>query len=353
MTHCSPHDLVQLQTTSRSLHAFLNTHKHLWTAAQGNVGLPPVPIVEAGGNRTSAACAIFIFGGGACTWCSKFTPAQPFSFVFRFRACSPSCLKLLLSDVSLYVDKSKTYEDFSWGRWLPRSKLHSPFNVYSKRDIKYAGRERQQAIGIDNHSSRRDPLGIPHRTVAQLNEVCLKRARSRDALTEHALRLVSWQTEYFKLKATVSRANYDFIKLMSAVEGKKAQGILRTPKGTALFQAFNRDLTKLTFTVWLENRALLFAQLGCMLDGVFPVGTVGRPNDKLRCPYCPRLIKVKGMADHVVDKHPDHDPDTIPFIQKRDKKHCSECPSSKRLYTKRGLKDHKLNKHSTTLLSKE
>ncbi|KAJ7183366.1 hypothetical protein C8R46DRAFT_1066783, partial [Mycena filopes] len=354
MQHCSPWDIVQLHRTSKPLRAFIDTHKHVWIATQRNLWVPPVPILESSGHRTQSAYALYLFGGGSCTWCSKFTPRQPFEFAFRFRACSPSCTKLLMSDVNIYMDKSKTYDNFSWGRWLPRQQYQSgqvKYNGYSKRDIKYADRERQQAIDVDNRSSRRDPLGIPCRTVAQLDEECLKRERSRAARTEHSSRLKAWQDAYYKQKAQVSRINYDYIKLLSGVEGKKAQGILRTPKGEAIFEAFNRDLTRITYTVWMENRELLFAQLEYMLNGVFPAGMVGRPNDKLLCSYCPRLIKVKGMADHVVDKHPEQNPDAIPFIRSRDEKHCDECPASKRVYTKRGLKDHKLNKHATTSLS--
>jgi hypothetical protein len=44
-------------------------------------------------------------------------------------------------------------------------------HVYSTRATKYATRELEQAFGVDRGNSRRDPLGFPCRTVAQLKEV--------------------------------------------------------------------------------------------------------------------------------------------------------------------------------------
>ncbi|KAF7335550.1 hypothetical protein MVEN_02208900 [Mycena venus] len=133
---------------------------------------------------------------------------------------------------------------------------------------------------------------------------------------------------------------------MSAVEDKKLQGILRCPTMARILAAFNRDLALLTHTVWMDNRIAILMELKYMMDRILPEETLGRRNDKVRCSYCPRLNKAKGMSDHVVDKHKDQNPDAIPFIPVRNEKHCANCPDSKRVFTKRGLADHKLHRHS-------
>ncbi|KAJ6483712.1 hypothetical protein C8R47DRAFT_1217405 [Mycena vitilis] len=161
----------------------------------------------------------------------------------------------------------------------------------------------------------------------------------------NALDLETWKKEYVQAKAGVSRNNFEFIKKYSTLENRKFQGIMRCPTTARLFTAFNRDLDLVTHAVWIDNRAIILAELKAMLNGVLPEGTTGQKNDKLRCSYCPRLIAVKGMADHIVDKHKDRNPDKIPSIPSRDEKHCPHCPDSKRLFTRRGLRDHNLSKY--------
>lgn len=223
---CSPFDLVQLGLTSRFLRSFIAAHGHLWTAAQSNiVHLPPPPAVEASGNYSQSAYAVWLFAGGPCTVrefifrriicsrsqvCSESTVSQPFHFLFRFRACSVGqacapcqdptfltcsttrrrardfCLRRFQpnftlphihssSNASVFVDENRKYENFSWGKWLPRVERVLPGGVlthaYSTLAIQNADRERQQAIGVDRGNSRRDPRGFPCRTSQHLDAV--------------------------------------------------------------------------------------------------------------------------------------------------------------------------------------
>lgn len=143
----------------------------------------------------------------------------------------------------------------------------------------------------------------------------------------------------------VTRANLQFFKTRANLENRKVQAVLRTPTGASLALAFNRDLTLVTHTVWVQHRALILAEVDSMCAGIFPKGMNAGPNDKIRCAYCPRLLKMKGVADHVVDKHKDKNPNTIPGIQASKGKHCPDCPDSKCTFNGRAMKDHQLNKH--------
>ncbi|KAJ7932082.1 hypothetical protein B0H13DRAFT_1857208 [Mycena leptocephala] len=52
-----------------------------------------------------------------------------------------------------------------------------------------------------------------------------------------------------------------------------------------------RQPVKTSLYLWDENLPVIRAEFKHMLDGVLPDGIVGWRNDKVRCSYCPRLIK--------------------------------------------------------------
>ncbi|KAJ6542017.1 hypothetical protein DFH09DRAFT_1089344 [Mycena vulgaris] len=319
MEHCSPYDLTQLSLTSRFLRSFISANKHLWTAGRFNLArresprLPAPPVVEANGNYSQSAYAFW--------WCSVWTNSQPVSFLFRLRSCSATCKALLMSDASLRVDKAKKYDDFSWGKWLPRGQqVHQLLNgqiiyyVYSRRATDHAERERQQAIGVDAGNSRGDPLGFPRRTVQQLNAECALRQQARDALAKNACELDIWQQAYFAQRVVVSQKNFEFLKLMSTVEDQKVQAVLRCPTAARLCFAFNRDLAYITYTVWTQHRTGIFSELKFMLEGVFPTGMEARYNDKKRCSYCPRLIKTQGPKSGHHPRNPKMSAEALPRL---------------------------------------
>ncbi|KAJ7102856.1 hypothetical protein C8R44DRAFT_887582 [Mycena epipterygia] len=347
LEQCSPFDLAQLTLTSRFLRSFIRTHRHLWTAAQSNiVHLPPPPAVEASGNYSQSAYAVWLFAG-VVFGMDRFA-TFPFSVPF------PSVFEGV-SNARVFVDEKKKYENFSWGKWLPRVERRLPggllTHAYSTLAIQNADRERQQAIGVDSGNSRRDPRGFPCRSGQQLDAECNLRRQSRDALSKNAAALQDWHKRYITQHTTVLRANFEFLKSLSAAEDRKVQGVIRCPTMVRLFFAFNRDLALITYTVWMQYRVLVFAELKFLSEGVFPAEMSGRRHDKMRCSYCPRLIHATGMRDHVVDIHPNQNPDTIPGIKGPPKKCCPGCPESKRKFSKRGMQDHQLQKHKNDNIS--
>lgn len=69
LEHCSPFDLAQLFRTSRFFRSFVTVHPHLWNAARHNLALPAPPDVQASGNYSQSAYALWLFDGGPCTVC--------------------------------------------------------------------------------------------------------------------------------------------------------------------------------------------------------------------------------------------------------------------------------------------
>ncbi|KAK6996770.1 hypothetical protein R3P38DRAFT_2565269 [Favolaschia claudopus] len=341
---------------SSFLRRLIRDHEpHCYKTAYGYIArgwcqsVPPPPVIDAGGNYSHRAYATFLFGGGPCTWCSKHTDEVPCSWLFCFRACSTACNKQLFSEANMFSDKNKQYDGHPFGKWLPRITQSlvpgESIFTYSSRAIKRANREQQQSYRVAGGRTVLKDLEFPRRNVEQLNEEYSKRARARPVLLQHGLEVERWQKPYLQERNAIAEVNSKYIKLLCQVEHKKLQGIMRCPTMAKLFNAFNRDLELITFTVWAQNRNIILTELKVMTHGILPAGTLARHNDKIRCSYCARLIAVQGMADHVVDKHRNESADDIPFIPAREEKHCPLCPESKRVYSKRGLKDHRLGKY--------
>ncbi|KAJ7082910.1 hypothetical protein B0H15DRAFT_851995 [Mycena belliarum] len=258
LEHCSPFDLVELRRTSRLFRAIIASHQQLWVSSQRNLAIgtslkvPSLPAIEASGNFSQWAYASWLFGGGPCTSCSKWTDRLPCNFVLRFRACSPSCQSILMFEPVLYVDRTRKHDNFSWGNWLPRIGRElsngDTIHIYSSRAIKTAELERQQAIRIDRGTPPDDSMPFPCRTGVQLDEEYNRRARSRPELIKNAEALKDWQKLYMQQHDLVSQSNSEFLKLRSVEENRKFQGVMRCPTVSRLFFAFNRDLVTITHT---------------------------------------------------------------------------------------------------------
>ncbi|KAJ7776109.1 hypothetical protein B0H16DRAFT_1505688 [Mycena metata] len=329
MEQCSPLDLLNLSRTSRFLRSFIHTHSHLWSIAQANIArgddCPGVPVVETSGNHTHSAYARFLLEGGSCSNGRK-NPQSTLHFVLGF-------VRELV-----WVDNDRTYENFHWGKWLPRRVVSDPGLPNGETPYSNAEREREYAVSLDAGNLEEDSNFV-RRTVEELNEECDRRERSRPAPLENAFELEAWYLLYAAEHERVLRQNLETFKSCALAEKKKFQGIMRCPTISAIFHAFNRDLTLITHTVWMQNRDRVLAELKAMTNGVLPPGAIAQHNDKIRCTHCSRLLRSSSMKDHLVDKYA---PDLVSKDPQREKQNpCSQCPGSKRLYTQRGLKDHR------------
>ncbi|KAJ7776105.1 hypothetical protein B0H16DRAFT_1505673, partial [Mycena metata] len=299
-------------------------------------GVPMLPVAKASGNYTNSAYARCVRNGRA-------SRQSTLHFVLGFvRQKSVKKRKAEL----VWVDIDRTYESFHWGKWLPRRVVGDPgfpngetTYSYSFPAIENAEREREYAVSLDAGNLEEDSNFV-WRTVEQLNEECDRRERSRPALLENAFELEAWHLLYAAEHERVLRQNLETFKSCALAEKTKFQGIMRCPTISAIFHAFNRDLTLITHTVWIQNRDRVLVELKAMSNGVLPPGVIPQHNDKIRCTHCSGLLRGSSMKDHLVDKHSDlvsKDP-----VAQRDKQNpCSQCPGSKRLYTQRGLKDHR------------
>ncbi|KAJ7641661.1 hypothetical protein FB45DRAFT_1022395 [Roridomyces roridus] len=347
---CSPFELVQLLLTSKFLRTFIRRNNRLWASSFSNISrgdcppLPPPPVVEASGNYSVSSYVLWIFDGGFCSWCDTWTTAQPFHFLFRFRACSRKCRSGLLHGSSFLHDKRNMCASSPWAQWLPREAYTvEGIYRYSRKAIEEAEAEREQAAAVDGGSFWRHPSSITVRNSKELDSDCILRARDRPRLSQNAAELEIWQSAYFDEKAVVERANLAFMKRMCMAENKKVQGVLRCPAASSVFDAFNRDLELLTTTVWAQIRTLTLAQFKSMQEGVFPPSIAPRRTDMIKCEHCDYLALADIMHSHVRDVHnlvPDYQVSAETKIRRPAEILCPDCPFSRRSFNERSLRDH-------------
>ncbi|KAF7300634.1 hypothetical protein HMN09_00948700 [Mycena chlorophos] len=266
LEQCSPFDLAILAASSSALRAALDANPFIWRRAMvgfARGACPAIPpyaaSLEETANCSPAAYARYIFGGGKCALCRKPTSSIPYEYLLRLHACSGKCKRGILSRGILFVDREHKYEIHPWGQWLPR--LRGTWGrkfVYSSFMIERARHEEQQARDADSgRVLPDDDLPLPFRTTATLSEARAERARSRDALTVNAIALEHWSASYVQEKETVEAANRRFLKARAKEHGLQYHIIMRCPTVACIFTSFNRDLTLITLTVFLQHEQVI------------------------------------------------------------------------------------------------
>ncbi|KAJ7051178.1 hypothetical protein C8F01DRAFT_1176099 [Mycena amicta] len=343
--NCSPYDLAQLTLTSGRLRALI---PKVWNDAYNNLArgacprLPTCPEVEASGNYSHGAYASWIFGGGLCTYCSKPTSDLPCDFLFRCRACSVRgrVLETFFNPnvrSTNIIDAPKKYETHPFSKWIPRRLVpsHGTSFIYSRLLLKKAGRELEQAVNPNSNIAE-----FRQRTVTELKEEYAKRERSRPALEQNAQDLMQWNELYLTEKEVVEHTNRKFIQVVCVAESVKLQQLLRCPTMKTVLAVFSRDLTLITLTVWMEHRVIILAELEDLIHA-------NATRNKVKCPYCDRLVKIVGISDHIIQATQN----ATPFLgRSNDKNCCIECPVEKRprLFTPAGLELHQKECHSSS-----
>ncbi|KAF7322362.1 hypothetical protein HMN09_00014100 [Mycena chlorophos] len=308
---CSPHDIVQLRMTSKRLRNIIDRHSHVWTTARANLArgqcssVPAPPEVTARGNYNEASYAFWLFGGGRCdsTICENAAKGLPVSFTLRLRACSKKCDDWIFDSGLIYCDFKHRYDATTWGLWLPRIPFEdngSKFFLYRRSAIRDAEDEVNQAIAVTNGAIF--CMGkFPLRTIDALTLEHRKRAESRVMLEKNAKQLVAWKIGYLAEKATVEDLNWACLKTFCATERISFNQLRHCPMTMALLEAFNRDLERITLTVWQQHRLVLRREYETLFPDRVPTSSLKKHN--VECPECGRPVKAAGLRDHVQARH--------------------------------------------------
>ncbi|KAF7311990.1 hypothetical protein MIND_00210800 [Mycena indigotica] len=347
LQHCSPFDLAQLSLATKSFRRILTGHPSLWKHAQLQTSRGTCPLLPEcpPESFTHEAYAAFIFGGGHCSHCSKLTNHLPFLSLFRFRSCSQQCKSALMSEERMFTDWGDINQTAFWSPWLPHfhsQVLGKTYRVYDRQAIALAWRELQDATAFTAGLARPFPNEFPARSTDELGLIHAKREQALASLTLNAQLVTEWAEHYLVEKRRMRETNLAFIKLVANCDNVSVRQVLECSGFQRIFAAFNRDLEKLTFTVWMEHRYAVLTEI----NGI----RFGRQKalvDQVECPHCQQSFGVEALSVHTVAKHSDVDPDLLPIRPPfmMGKKHCRDCPKSDRVYTGQGLRAHQRAKH--------
>ncbi|KAF7297619.1 hypothetical protein MKEN_01384900 [Mycena kentingensis (nom. inval.)] len=346
---CSPFDLVQLAATSKSNRTLIQAHEYLWESAHDNIArgecprLPTRPVIETSGNYSQEAYVLWVFGGGPCSHCTKPTTSLPFHFLFRFRACSSRCEKILMSREHLYFCSAGQFDALAYTKGLPRLTEVNPWMtthyapLKAVKNAKHEANAATQITKFKNFSLRghRPPAfcNFKRRTLPELEEEYLRRCNSRPVIEKSANELQDWRDLYLADFLVVSEANNAFVVKMAKDKQVKVTRLHDAPTMKGLVDAFNRDLELLTPHVWTQHAPKIFEELK------------DKPSGKNRCTLCNRTVSTLGLEAHMFDSHKDQASD----LNTKGKAYCKHCPDSKRLYTREGLEEHRRVCHSGPL----
>ncbi|KAJ7122530.1 hypothetical protein C8R43DRAFT_1241254 [Mycena crocata] len=355
---CSPGDLIQISRTSQGLKSLLDTSQTVWDSAQKNLArgvatrVPARPVVEASGNFGELAYATWIFGGGKCSVCTKWTDSLPENFLFRFRDCSDKCQKSLrLSEAHqrpILVHYGKQLDP--WVGPLPRSFVIDVPNLgdlfrFSVRDLNRAKKEYHYSRHIACSSPYKAGKHFCARTAAELDQEYVLREQARPELTSNAAQLEDWKINSAQSSLAKLLKSVPSVKSHAVAHGIKVRCLMRCPMLARVFDAFYRDLEPITLAAWTHLLPFIKEQLNPILKGIFPEGAAIRQTDRIRCPHCPRVLNVTGITAHIVEKHPEHNPDgAVPGLKLSARKHCRKCPKSQKIFSERGLASHMADK---------
>ncbi|KAF7297604.1 hypothetical protein MKEN_01383300 [Mycena kentingensis (nom. inval.)] len=316
---CSPFDLVQLAATSKSNRTLIQAHAYLWESAH---------VIETSGNYSQEAYVLWVFGGGPCSHCAKPTTSLPFHFLFRFRACSSRCEKILMSE-HLYFCSAGQFDALAYTKGLPRLTEVNPWMTTHYAPLKAVKNAKHEANAATQITKFKNFSLRGHRPPA----FCTFKRRTLPELEESANELQDWRDLYLAEFLVVSEANNAFVVKMAKDKQVKVTRLHDAPTMKQLVDAFNRDLELLTPHVWTQHAPKIFEELK------------DRPSGKNRCTLCNRTVSSLGLEAHMFDSHKNQ----VSDMNTKGKAHCKDCPDSKRLYTREGLEEHRRVCHSGPL----
>ncbi|KAF7327313.1 hypothetical protein MKEN_00308800 [Mycena kentingensis (nom. inval.)] len=351
--HSSPFDLATLEACSKDVRDFVSKHSTvLYANAQRGfaVGksrpLPLKPVISSKGNFSEAAYATFIFGGGTCDNCSLPTDKLPCQYALRLRSCSKVCTRNLYDASTCHI-RCYTNDDYKiepWSDWLPFWRVFS--EEHGREIVGYLSKDVDRAVVERACAMRRDiELLQQHRITPRdektLNKEIEIRKQDLPVLVKNAKLLDAWAHNYFKQKKLCEDDNIEFIRLMGRVDNQRSSTLVRCPLVARLLAAFSRDLVKITTPVWALNYHQICQEYRAVKSGTLVPHKL-TDDDKIRCQWCPKMFKRIGMPLHVVDAHPDKNPDELIVkpAHMEGKRHCPECPGSYKAYSEIGMRDH-------------
>ncbi|KAF7298421.1 hypothetical protein MKEN_01367200 [Mycena kentingensis (nom. inval.)] len=273
LKQCSLFDLAQLSLSSPDWKTFIDKNAFLWAVACQNFAVgscaalprrPDIQCEDGAGKYSDLAYALWMFGGGKCSSCGKFTKRHLVSYRLNWRSCSRDCT-LAAKKKLLYWEKDIDASQVDASRPWADVPAHTIIQHENKSTREYS---LKSFVAVRDDWERASaaawgmkPLAEGAKSLGQLRAELSRRKSESLNLLQHSDAMHSWLAGYHTQRGTVYHLNLDFIRKVSISEKIRFKTMLRTPTLTAIFYAFNRDLEPLTDSVWKNIRKTIRSQV--------------------------------------------------------------------------------------------
>jgi len=258
---------------------------------------------------------------------------MPASFSLRMRFCSRNCRSLMGQVVGPIAGKAllkrrKQPHFESFRLWLPILESGDEVPKYRYSMIKEYNTEFLQASNNSGSTALDD-----------LQKTWAKRAEARSTITVNARALCEWAISYEAIKSEVLKSNVIFLKAVKPA-GTTFGKMMKSPTLAKHFNAFNRDLEKITFTVWYAIRRIVVQEIRDYDTALPSTGPIQRCK---QCPSSTRIFTLEALLHHSLRMH--DDTSNLPTLQTGRERLCNLCLKSRKLFSAEGMTAHIKAKH--------
>ncbi|KAI5123768.1 hypothetical protein M0805_000357 [Coniferiporia weirii] len=231
LTRTSPKDMLSLARCSRYFCDILVKNPDatfIWRGARKSC-CPPVP--DPTSNFTEPAYAAYIFDGGPCEQCGKYSNEFYKSFSLRLRICNnQKCYKNWKLEKAFYPDTSSAHIAVS--QWFPSSEGPcEPY--YRKAQFQLAVNDYAQVVDRTNGQ-------LLYSAIHQADEIRKKKT------IELSRKLITWRNERMKYAESVYEWNSARTRALAHKEGWEVQDLKDRPSCSALLMNKRRALERVT-----------------------------------------------------------------------------------------------------------
>ncbi|KAJ7877342.1 hypothetical protein B0H13DRAFT_2668430 [Mycena leptocephala] len=246
-----PADLATLGSTCHLFRSILDANPSCWQYTRATLKIPAPPVGRVGNCRATAGAfelqergpseetyIRYLFGGGTCSVCGRWTAQIPCSLALEFRCCSKKCRSRVLSFhghllVKIKPSDLKNHPGIQWLVPHPSPDGH----IYYRTDLN-AVKQRIKSLGRE--CKTRDEFNYVDTLVTEYAEC--RMATFKDVET--------WTEDYLRCVRNARQLNLDFLKEIGRKEKQKVHTLLMSPTLQRVFTAFNRDLTRMGMNDW-------------------------------------------------------------------------------------------------------
>ncbi|EJD03888.1 uncharacterized protein FOMMEDRAFT_167196 [Fomitiporia mediterranea MF3/22] len=237
MARCSQHFCHSLVTVPRS--------KAIWIKARNNCSLPdPTP------NFTEPSYAAFVFGGGLCSQCGKFSANFYSSFSLRLRFCNDYCAENWRKTSSIIPDMNEDTEAIA--QWLlcsEKGRLSDRDATFFESIVGFIRRPFYQTLEFDKALEEYKEFvnlsgSMPQDRRQLYISLHEKRTKQKKATMNLCSLLVAWRRDRIQKAQALLHKNRKTLEKLAIQEGWNIDDLVNTPTYQNTLRHYDRALRR-------------------------------------------------------------------------------------------------------------